>query len=365
MPYWDKDRRLWQWIVRCQVRKLKKAFKMKRDARFWEVETRQELEASLSQKSPTVMDLGTFFNKYLDQARLRFVNKTYKNKRRVIRRFLKHAGNIPVPDVTPDLVQSYLLAQATNGQTARYNEDYKHLRSIFAWGMEILGTPADNPVARLKRLPHKRSPQYTPPTQDILRVLAAAKREEVVFLNAYLQTGARKSEIFRWTWADDVNFERRQVRLTTRKTRDGSPESEWIPMSDTLYEDLWWWWNNRKFKHSPYVFVSDRRQNFGKPFSSRRKFLKGLCKRAGVKEFGFHALRRYVASVLADTHKVSAKTIQRILRHKSVMTTEKYIHNINHDLHAVVNLLSNKRPPNGPRMAPMDEKAVPQDGVTS
>jgi integrase len=70
--------------------------------------------------------------------------------------------------------------------------------------------------------------------------------------------------------------------------------------------------------------------------------MKGLCKRAGVKEVGFHALRRYVASALADTHKVSAKTIQRILRHKSLTTTERYIHNINRDLGTIVDLLKTK-----------------------
>jgi integrase len=70
-----------------------------------------------------------------------------------------------------------------------------------------------------------------------------------------------------------------------------------------------------------------------------------LCKRAGVKVFGFHALRRYVASVLADTHKVSAKTIQWILRHKNVTTTERYIQNINRDLAATMDLLVEKNPP--------------------
>ena len=70
-----------------------------------------------------------------------------------------------------------------------------------------------------------------------------------------------------------------------------------------------------------------------------------LCKKAGVKPFGFHALRRYVASVLADTHKVSAKTIQRILRHKKVTTTERYIQNINQDLAGVMNLLGEKSAP--------------------
>ena len=180
---------------------------------------------------------------------------------------------------------------------------------------------------------------------DILKILQAATREERVFLQAYLQTGARRSEIFRWTWNDDVNFEKREVRLGTRKTRDGSMEHEWLPMSDELHGELWWWWEHRTLKDSPYVFPSTSRRpghHFGGVYVERRWFLKTLCKRAGVKPFGFHALRRYVASLLADTHKISAKTIQRILRHKNVTTTERYIQNINHDLGATMNLLTIK-----------------------
>ena len=96
-------------------------------------------------------------------------------------------------------------------------------------------------------------------------------------------------------------------------------------------------------------FVSTSNRHNGKPFTTRHQFMKGLCKRAGVKSFGFHALRRYVASLLADTHKVSAKTIQRILRHKNLATTERYIHNINRDLTGTMNLLGEKGPHGGPQ----------------
>jgi integrase len=212
---------------------------------------------------------------------------------------------------------------------------------MWTWGMSILGLD-NNPVAKIKRLPHDRTPQYTPPTEHILKVLAAANREERIFLNCYLQTGARRSEIFRWTWAEDINFEKREVRLGTRKTRDGSMKYEWLPMSDELHDALWSWWKTRPIKDTPHVFVSTSNRHYGKPFTTRRRFMAGLCERAGVKTFGFHALRRYVASLLADTHKVSAKTIQRILRHKNVTTTERYIQNINHDLGATMNLLSEK-----------------------
>lgn len=116
---------------------------------------------------------------------------------------------------------------------------------------------------------------------------------------------------------------------------------EWLPMSDDLHNELWSWWKDRPIKDIPFVFVSTSNRHYGQPFTTRRQFMKGLCKRAEVKEFGFHALRRYVASALADEHKVSAKTIQRILRHKSVTTTERYIQNINRNLGTVMNLLSN------------------------
>jgi integrase len=101
-------------------------------------------------------------------------------------------------------------------------------------------------------------------------------------------------------------------------------EYAWLPMSDALCEDLLWLYKNRETKDSHFVFVCTRKGiHYGKPFTTRRTFMKNLCKRAKVKPFGFHALRRFSASILADKHKVSAKTIQRVLRHKNLSTTEK------------------------------------------
>jgi integrase len=112
-------------------------------------------------------------------------------------------------------------------------------------------------------------------------------------------------------------------------------------MSKDLYDSLQWLWKNRKFKNIPYVWINDRPGlNYGKPYKYRHSFLKGLCKRAKVRPFGFHALRRFVASIIQDSGKSSMKKIQLLLGHSNVATTERYVHHLGEDLKSTVSLIS-------------------------
>ena len=63
---------------------------------------------------------------------------------------------------------------------------------------------------------------------------------------------------------------------------------------------------------------------YGRPFVVRQHFMKKICQRAGVKPFGFHAIRHLTASILARAN-VPMVDIQSILRHKKLATTERYI----------------------------------------
>ncbi len=331
MPY--RDRGKWRGVVTVKGKRHSASFDTKRQAIAWENDFREKLSFR-----PKSIDFVSFSNKYLELAASRFVNSTYQEKVALNRDFLQFIGsNLQVEEITARHIQDYLLEQTKKRGNNAANKDRKNLLAMWNWGQKILDLPV-NPVAKTYKLPHDRKPQYTPPETDILCLLAAANRKERAFLDCYLCTGARRSEILRLKW-EDVNFEKREIRLWTRKTKDGSMEGEWLPMTDKLQESLWWCWQTRHFKESPYVWVNEEGPNAGKPYKTRHRFMKGLCKRAQVRPFGFHALRRYVASVLADTHKISAKTIQRILRHKSLQTTERYIQNINRDLSGIMSLL--------------------------
>ena len=50
-----------------------------------------------------------------------------------------------------------------------------------------------------------------------------------------------------------------------------------------------------------------------------------LCKKAGVRPFGFHALRHAGASLM-DMNNVPIGVIQRLLGHENRTTTEIYLH---------------------------------------
>jgi integrase len=332
MPF--KDRGKWRGVVKINGRRFTDSFDTKREAIIWENDFRKNL--SLPKQS---MSINEFSKKYLSLAQSKYTKHTYKEKVTLADRFKSYVGsNTPIDEILPSHIQGYLLDQANIRSNNCANRDRKNLLAMWNWGQKILDI-SSNPVAKMDRFPHDRKTQYVPPEKDILRLLAVANRKERAFLDCYLCTGARRSEIFRLKW-EDVNFEKREICLWTRKTKDGSMEGEFLPMNNQLHESLFWCWQNRTFKESPFVWLCEDGPHAGQPFNYRRRFLRGLCKRAGIRSFGFHSLRRYVASMLADTHKVSAKTIQRILRHKSLQTTERYIQNLNHDLSGVMSLLS-------------------------
>ena len=56
--------------------------------------------------------------------------------------------------------------------------------------------------------------------------------------------------------------------------------------------------------------------------AARRWLMARVCKRVGVRPFGFHAIRHLSASMMARAG-IPLTTIQAILRHKSATTTAK------------------------------------------
>jgi integrase len=337
MPY--KQGHKWRGVVKRDGKRIaQRLFDLRRDAIEWEQLQKKALKKE-ERRLLAGLDLLSFCSKYLLFADW-YAKKVYDEKKNVCKRILKAwSPEMLVDDITPEMVEIYLSNQKVMRSANASNKDRKNLLAMWQKGISTWGVER-NPFSGTEKFAHDRQSQYTPPSTDVLSVLMVATRKERVLLYAYIQTGARRSELYRWNWIDDINFERRQYRLGTRKTRDGSMHYEWFPMSEELHEELSWWWQNRTIKDSPYVFTDDQPgPHYGKQYKERRRFMAGMCKRADVKPFGFHALRRFCASCLADAGK-STNAIRSFLRHQNVRTTEIYIQNINDDMQDVADALT-------------------------
>ncbi len=102
-------------------------------------------------------------------------------------------------------------------------------------------------------------------------------------------------------------------------------------MTERLFHILW-----RRYSQSdpnkPWVFwhtywSSRTRKKCQGPYGRRKKLLKGLCKKAGVRYFEFHALRHSSASIM-DNANFPVGTIQKILGHSQRRSTEIYLHTL-------------------------------------
>lgn len=325
------------WVARIRKGKTSVAtriFPTKREAIAWEVEKRKEL----SQPHTTGMAFVPTYEEYLDYAKVRFSHKTYVEKVYVGKRLIAFAGERLLPEITTKIIHDFLLNSAEKSTNNRSNRDRKNLLAFWAWCDRIHGIEG-NPVARCQKLPHNRKAQFVPMESEIKQILMVCTRKERVFLNCYLQTAARRSSVFRWKWNEDIDFVLRQVRVGHSKNKDGSREYIWLPMTNELEEDLRWWRKNQVIR-SEHVWVCEEGPYSGQPYTYRHKFLKGMCKRAGSPKMGFHALRRFAATRLAQSG-IAMTTIQRILGHKALSTTERYLGRVNEDLRSAMELLGN------------------------
>lgn len=320
-----------------KVRRVSGVFYRKKDAEDWEAEQRRELR-KLKREGPSVDPQEyTFFdaaNAYLDYAEQKFHRTTYLNKRKVLRDIQNllvdrvGTSEFPLSQIPPKLFLDFVMFHDT---ASKRNRARKELHAFLRYCMDWeLYTGDKNPIAMIEKANEERKPQRVPDEEEMARLLAAADRYDRNMIIAFCVTGARKSELLRMTW-QDVNFEKGFVTLWNKKGRGGWKERQ-APMDNVLKRVLEDQWKTR-LPQSNYVFQNrDRRHpRYGDRYTARRRFLAGLCKRAGIPRMGFHALRRFYGSIMIDKYKTALPTLQKLLGHERLTTTEKYVYNITSD----------------------------------
>ena len=323
MGLWkDKTRKHWCYSFEFQKKcYADRGFKTKSEARAAREERRKEVKSG---KTATGMVYSEAVNKYLDHAQKAFAPETYKYKKYVYGQFWEFINqeDLQMHKITTPVIKSFLDTRHSNNN---FNVHRRELSALFTYAMDTLEVISNHPIRKIKKMPHQVKTKYIPSQTDINKLILAAdpNTDERDLLLTVLHTLARIDEILKLTW-NDVNFKKRRLSKWTRKSGDGSPKEIQVKINDELYEILWKRWQDRN--QDTWVFFNEDTKT---RFMKRPKFMKGLCKKAGIDPpFGFHALRHLMSSLLDDDPKISTKTIQKILGHASQRTTEIYLHEL-------------------------------------
>jgi integrase len=131
-------------------------------------------------------------------------------------------------------------------------------------------------------------------------------------ISAALLTGLRRGDILKLKW-DNIDFETKTLRFWEEKKDKWRTKPLCSPMIDLL--------NRIPRREKEYIFTGPD----GQPVKDVKRAFRTALKKAGVKDFRFHDLRRSSASFLLKMGS-PLPVIQKHLGHTSLDMTQKYAH---------------------------------------
>jgi len=327
MGVWKRQSSKWSYEFKHKGRKIGRYdFRTKAEAQAAEARERERLK-----RSATLITFLEAATKRLDYLSAFCTPAHFRDNRAILRKFMAW-HDLFIEDINPEMIRTRLIELAQELGNHNANRHLVALKAVFNLA-EKDGQLSRNLCAGIPKFPTEKAVKSIPPKDHIARAILLAKPIDRAYLNVIRFTAARVGEINGLTW-QDVDFEKRTVRLWSRKKKGGHRTPRLVPMVQETFNALRYAWKNRD-RTSPYVFTNPlTKRNYG----YRDKFLDTLCRRAGVPEFGYHALRHHTASILAERG-APLTDIQKILGHERPTTTDNYLQSLGESVRVAMGLL--------------------------
>jgi len=249
------------------------------------------------------------------EKKLRLKASSYHTDELRLKPIAKEFGSMPAAEVSIDKIGAFFARLKATGITGSTMNRYRSLLSnIFAFGVRN-GTIAVNPVARVDPFPAPDGRTRFLEAEEEKSLRAAVRvrsAEHEAELDLALHTGLRRGEQYGLTW-DRVDLDR---GILTVYGKTGRRFVQINSAARAAIEKLWRASNGSKF------VCPDKKRDDQVDW---RPWLGKACREAGVENFRWHDLRHTFASRLVMAG-VDLRSIQELLGHRSIVTTQRYAH---------------------------------------
>lgn len=239
-------------------------------------------------------------------------DKTAKYQRKYLCEYFGRNKNImSIKSIDIEKFKLYLLQKGrTHATVNRYLAGIKR-----AYNLLIIDGLIDyNPVKRgsMLEVNNRRNRYLT--REEWLRLKKELPETIYYIVIVALLTGFRLGNVLNLSW-EQIHLDMRFIELLKQENKGGKLIRQ--PISDDLYDVL----IKLKPKKSGYVFINP---DTGKAYTTIKKSFKNALKKASIVGFTFHDLRRTFGTWLLQEG-VDIRTIQALLAHSDVSTTERYL----------------------------------------
>lgn len=225
-------------------------------------------------------------------------------------------GKKPLHLITRRDIEAYSRERVSKVKGATVNRELALLRHLFNIAIEK-GYTDYNPARGFKRFPEApwRHKFFFSESEIEKLIIASAPHLRPILAVAF-GTGLRKGDILGLKWRD-VDLDRGIISIQMQKT--GEPIE--IPLIPMIRDLLW----EMKSQAANSLFVFSLGSS-GQGIGDIKKAFRAALRRSGLiaKGYRFHDIRRTFVRMLYNQGVILTK-IQRLLGHKSVLTTERYL----------------------------------------
>ncbi len=254
--------------------------------------------------------------RFLDDLRLRnYSPRTAQTYLAALLRFTRHFGRSPA-DLGPEQVRAYQLhlLHSERASWSRFNQAVSALRFLYR---VTLGRPEV-----VTMIPYGKRPKTLPSVlsrPEVLRLFEALPPGRLrTMVRAAYACGLRVSEVVRLR-AADIDSQRRVLIVRQGKGQ----KDRLVPLSALLLEELRGYW--QRYRPADWLFPGQTPQGHLHPAAVQQPFCR-LVRRLGFrKHVSMHTLRHSYATHLLEAG-VDILTLQRLLGHRHLQTTARYLH---------------------------------------
>jgi len=249
--------------------------------------------------------------------------KTLKTYPQLVKRFLRwvDAQKVEFSNIDDKTITKFLMLLSSKGLSpSGINSYIDALKAFFKMLMET-GEIKRNPMEKIERPRREERLPEVLTREEILRMLESAKKlgpREYAIMRFLYATGVRGQELCDLRW-EDIDLKERIARIKKTKTGRGRIVIFDKETSEALSE-----W--RKFADAIGKHTSKTSRIFGfRSTQTLRAIVKKIARNAGLDKVLPHQIRHTTATHLLEAG-ADVRAIQELLGHKSLSTTERYMH---------------------------------------